>query len=231
MHMANQYHIEAEQKRESGDFKSALILTDQGLIDYQEAKDYAGMAEILCSRYLTLVHLYEKTLDTVYLTLALGSAHDGYLVSQQSADQSAQVIPLYNFAKALERQGELAQAIQRYKTAIDLFRKDPPASHNHPAVVVDMQIHLGLCELKNGDNTAYDRIVASLNELSAIQDEPYRQAVWLSGAHIKLAEILAQKDRAKAAMHLQMAQEIISTRNDLIIRQTQLQNLRQQLGL
>jgi tetratricopeptide (TPR) repeat protein len=229
--MANQAHIEAEQKRESGDFVAALTLTDQSLLEYQKEKNYAGMAEVLCSRYLTLVHLFEQSKDSVYLTLALGTAHDAYLVSQSSADQSAQVIPLYNYAKALERQGELPQAIEKYKQSIDLYRKNTPASHDQPAVLIDMQIHLGLCELKNNDVTAYDRVISAVEQLKSLSDEPYRQAVWISGAHLKLAEILASTDRQKSILHLKAAEEIISGRSDMILRQKQLQNLKQQLGL
>lgn len=229
--MANQAHIEAEQKRESGDFAAALTLTDQSIVEYQKDKNYAGMAEVLCSRYLTLVHLYEQTSDSVYLTLALGTAHDAYLVSQSSSDQSAQVIPLYNYAKALERQGELQQAIEKYKQSIDLYRKNPPPTHNQPAVLIDMQIHQGLCELKAGDLSSYDRVVAAIEQLKSESDVPYRQAVWLSGAHLKLAEILSSTDKTKAMTHLEAAQEIISGRTDLVLRQKQLQNLKQQLGL
>lgn len=229
--MANQAHQDAEQKRESGDFIEALKLTDQSLTEYQLEKNYAGMAEVLCSRYLTLVHLYEQTNDPVYLTLALGAAHDAYLVSQSSPDQSSQVLPLYNYAKALERQGDLSQAVEKYKQAVDLYRKNPPTSHNQPAVLIDIQIHQSLCELRNGDITAYERVLSGVNQLSTLNEEPYRKAVWLSGAHLKLAQILANSDKQKAVLHAKAAEEIVLGRKDLILRQKQLENIKNLLNL
>lgn len=228
--MANQYHIEAEQKREEGDFEQALISTDKSILEYQKDKDYQGMAEVISSRYLTFIHLFDKTGDNSFLVLAVNAAQSSVEIASLVGDLSATVIPLYNLAKSYERQDNLEKAINSYQEAIARFKTNPPISHNHPSVLLDMQIHLGICELKNGNTSIYDKVLGFVDELQRIDDDAFRKDVWVSGAHLKLAEALHTTDPENSKLHLEKAEQIINNNDLLVLRKNQLNTLKSKLS-
>ncbi len=226
---ARQIHDQAEKMREDGDFSKALQLTDQAMIAYQKEGNIAGFAEILASRFLIFRHLYEETNDKNYLILAKHITMASVEIAQNSKNPQALAIPLFNLAKVQEVLGELSQACQTYQEALDDFTQNPPKEHNRPAVLADIKIHLYISQAKNGDQSALEKAIDALKELENSDEEKYNKDVWLSGAHMKLAEILSVTNPEAAKEHLQKAKVIIDNNPDLKLRAKQWEKLTEKL--
>lgn len=220
-----QLHGQAEQAREEGNFLKALQLTDEAMVAYQEAGDELGFAEIQASRFLTLRHLFEKTDSKHYLVLARHAAMASVEIAETSGNKEALAIPLFNLAKAQESLGQLDEAIESYRKAVDNIVNNPPATHNRPSVIADFKVHLTTAEYKNGDKTALERAISALSDLEKADEESYNKNVWLSGGHMRIAEILREDNPEEAKKHLQKAKEIIDADPRLELRKNQWEKL------
>lgn len=220
-------HGLAEQARENGDFLKALELTDQAMIAYQKDGDQLGFAEIQASRFLTLRHLFEQTEDQNYLILAKYSAEASVELAKKSNDPKAVAIPAFNLAKAEETLGQLTEAVANYQKALDNMAKNPPSEHSGArlAILADMKIHLLVCQYKTGNKEVINELDQTISQLFTTEEEKYNQDVWLSGAHLKMAEILKNDNLEKAKAHLQKAKEIIDSNPDLKLRKAQWEKL------
>ncbi len=224
---ARQIHKQAEQARENGDFVEALKLTDEAMVAYQESGDTSGLAEVQSSRFLTLRHLYEQTNDKNYLTLAKYTVQAAIEIAQKSDNKKALAIPLFNLAKAQEILGELSSACVSYQAALDNITTNPPEEHARPAVVADFKIHLYTCQYLSGEKSALEKAEQALSELAAADEAKYNKDVWLSGAHMRIVEMLHADNPEKAREHLQKAKEIIDSNPDLKLRLKQWEKLAQ----
>jgi tetratricopeptide (TPR) repeat protein len=148
-------------------------------------------------------------------------------IARESGNKQALALPFFSLARLQEDLGELSDAVESYKEAIANMQNNPPETHKFPAVLADMQIHLATCEYKAGDKTALERAEKALVDLQAAADEPnkFSKDVWLSGAHMRIAEILKTDNPQKAKNHLQQAKTIIDANPELILRQKQWQRL------
>lgn len=237
------FHGQAEQARERGEFAKALELTDQAMVSYQEAGDNLGFAEVQSSRFLTLRHLYEKTGDRNYLILAKYAGMASVEIAEAAGNKGALAIPYFNLAKAQESLNEHKNAVESYKKAVENQTNNPSPFHNRAAVLADMKVHLETCTYKAGDKSALERAEVSLQELEAvpvISDEEfvakgkkleyneevlYNKNVWVSGGHMRIAEILREDNPEKAKEHLQKAKEIIDSDPRLELRKKQWEKL------
>lgn len=224
-------HGKAEHEREAGNFLEALKLTDEAMIMYQEDDDLFGLCDVLSSRFLTLRHLYEKTNSDVYLIIAKKTVEAAYEIAQKKALTDGSFTPAFRLAQAHHTLNELPEAINLYLQAINLFENHPPKEHNRPAVLADMKGQLAIAEYKNGDEAALDRAMEALSDLMNSDEPQYNKDVWVSGAHMKIAEAVATKDPESARVHLNKAHEIISANPELVLRKGQLAKLRQKLSL
>ncbi len=212
------FHAQAEQAREQGHFLEALKLTDEAILAYQSEGDTAGFAEVLSSRFLTLRHLFNKTGDQNYLILAKHTVIASVEIAQKT-DSSATALPLFNLAKIQEELAELNEAISSYQQALKIMKTNPSAQHNRPGVIADMENHLAIAELKNGDQTAKQRALDALTRLSQSDEPQYNQDVWISGGYMRLAQATKKKE------YLDQAKVIIDANPDLILRKAQLEKL------
>lgn len=221
-------HGREEQARESGDFLDALRLSDEAMLAYQEDGDDAGFAEIHAARFLILRHLFEKTNYKPYLILAKFSAMSSVEIAEHSGDKTALAIPYQNLAKIEEDLEEYKDAIDNYTKSLEHLEKYPPATHNRPGVVADFKIHLHLCELRSGDKSALPKLEEAIEELKNSGEKEvsdYNFNVWLSGAYMKMAEILAKDNPEKAKVALQKSKEIIDSDERLKLRLGQWQKI------
>lgn len=218
-------HALAEQAREKGDFLEALKLIDEAMISYQENGDKPGFAEIQSSRFLTFRHLFEKTGDKNYLILAKYSTMASVQLAETSGQKEALALPFFNLAKAQETLGELQEAVASYQKAVDNIINNPPTEHNRPGVLADFKGHLYTCQYKNGDRDALVKAEQALADLEQSSEPEYNKQVWISGAHMKIADILRTDNPQKAKDHLQKAKEIIDANPDLKLRKEQWEKL------
>lgn len=217
-------HGQASDLREQGEFLKSLQLIDEAITIYIEDKDLLGLSEILGMKSLTLRHLFRKTKDLNYLLLAKYSSLAGIEIAKKSGKEEAVVLPTFDLAKIEDDLGDFARAAKTYENAVNEFQKYPPEFWNRPGVLADMKGHLYACQYKAGDKSALERAESALKELEASDEKTiskYNYDVWLSGAHMRIAQMVKKDDQEKAKSHLQEAKKIIDANPDLKIRLTQ----------
>lgn len=223
-------HGLAAQAREAGDSIKALKLTEQAMAAYQNDGDKLGFAELQSERFLSLRHLYEKTGHKGYLILAKHAAMASVELAQEAHQPEALAIPFFNLAKAQETLDELEEAVASYRQAVDYLTKSPPKQHDRPGVLADFKIHLATCEYRTGDKSALDRALQALTDLENSSEPDYNKKVWMSGGHMRLADMLRVDDPAMAKEHLSKAKEIIDSDEALKIRRQQWEKLAAQFS-
>ncbi len=214
-------HHKAVTARESGDLAEALRQDSIAMIDYSEANDPKGFAESLADRSLTLRHLYQKSGDKNYLTAAKAEMIASVEIALSSNDKTAMAIPFFNLAKVYEELGDSENSIKYFKNAVNSMEENPPETHNRPAVLADFRIHLSTAQLKNGDKSARQRLEQELHNLEQAEEDSYNKNVWLTGAHMNLADLLFNDDIDEARKHLAQAKKIIDSDDRLVLRKEQ----------
>jgi tetratricopeptide (TPR) repeat protein len=222
-------HGQAEHAREDGDPIGALKLVIEAFDAYENDGDKLGASEVIGSAVLACRHRWQKTGDRDWLILGKAYAVSSVQMAKESGQKGAVVLPTYNLAKVLEDLGEFSEALSAYKETVDNMVNNPPELHNRPGVLADMKIHMEVCAYRNGDKGSIDRILSALADLEKSGEEKYNKDVWMSGAHMSLAEILKNDDPDGAKVHLMKAKEIIDANPDLKLRKEQWEKLASQL--
>lgn len=218
-------HSRAAHAREAGKHLEALQLQDEAMLAYQKDGDLIGLAEILADRSLVFRHLSEETDDKNFLIIAKSEMLASVEMAEQSSHKEALALPYFNLGKVQQDLGETEAAVSSYQKAVDHQTQNPAPEHNRPAVLADMQIHLATCQYQAGDKSALQKSFQALTRLGATDEVKYNKDVWLSGGHMRIAQILKKDDPAKAQEHLQKAQEIIEVNPDLKLRKAQWEKL------
>ncbi len=219
---------EVEQAREAGDFWGSIKLAQDAIKAYQEEKDKLGLAEVHGSIALAFRHLFRQTEDKDFLVLAEGAATTGIEIAKINGISEAIAMPTFNLAKVQEELGQVGEAVETYQDAVDAFTKKPPKLHNRAGVLADMKIHLYTCLYKVGDKSGLPKTLTAIEELEKSNEKTvskYNYDVWLSGGHMKLAEILREDDNEMAKKHLEAAKKIIDGNKELKIRKEQWEKL------
>jgi len=218
-------HGQAEHEREGGNFLQSLNLLNEAIIAYAEDKDYLGMSEAQGSVFLALRHLSEKTDERQFLILAKHAAMASVEMAKASGDKTALALPYARLGTAHRELGELPQAVEMYTKAVENFEQNPPELHNRPAVLLDIKGHLYVVEYLNGDKSALEKAEQVISDLEKTDEVKYNKDVWLSGAHMRVAEMLREDDPEKAKEHLQKAKGVIDANPDLGLRLGQWEKL------
>lgn len=219
-------HRQAAEAREAGMFPKSLDANDRALFAYDAADDSLGFAEGIACRSITLRDYAKERDSRRFLILAKHEMMASVAIARESGDKTALALPLFNLAQLQESLGELPHAVATYKEAVTNMQVNPPERHNRPSVLADMRGHLATCEYKAGDKTALERAEEALQDL-AHSEEPdtYAKDVWLSGAHMRIADVLRTDEPEKAKEHLQKAREIIDGNSELKLRHNQWEKL------
>lgn len=219
-------HGRAEQSRERGKTIEALILYQQALGAYQKDEDLPGFSESQAAEVIALFHLWEQTSFDGWLVRAKHVAMSSVEMAEKSGVKEALSIPYSKLGKVQEPLGELKEARESYKKAYDYLISNPPEAHGvRPAMQADFKLHWLTTAYAAGDKFVLPQIEESIKDLEKASEVKYNKDVWLSGAHMRVAEILKEDDSTKAREHLKIAKEIIDANPDLKIRATQWQKL------
>lgn len=224
---ARQILSQANDAREiGGDFLKSLELSDQALLAFQEEHDSLGLAETEAARAIIFKLLYRQTNDRNFLLLAEGAAATGVKIAKESNNKEALAIPIFELAKITDELGNFSEAITFYQEAIENMLKNPPPTHNRSAVLNDIKIHLATAEYKTGNKSVLTRLLSALSDLEKEPDiSKYNQDVWVSGAYMRLAEILKIDDPIRSKQYLQQAKAVIDKNPELKIRKAQWEKL------
>lgn len=224
-------HHQAEISREAGDFLKALHYTDEAALAYQADGDYLGLAEVQASRQSTFKHLYRSTGDPVFLTLEMHAAQASVEIAEKSGDKKALGIPYHNLGKSLSEAGKHCEAADAYKKAVTYLTEYPLELHSRPSVIADIKGHLYTAEFFCGDHSALNKALRALENLEAADEDSYNKNVWLSGAHLRIAEMYmsaedVQDHKQRAEEHIKQAEEIINGDERLVLRREQLEEIK-----
>jgi len=222
---------QANQAREEGKFLEALKLTDQATVECQKQKDKVALAEIQDIRVLIFRLLFDRDQDKNWLILAKHAAESAVEIAETSGDPQALAVPYINLAKICEEFAQYDEAVKYFQLALTEIVDHPSKSHDRKGVVADFKIHLAVAQYLAGDKSSLSRIEAAIGELQNSGEDKisdYNYHVWLSGAHMRIAEILKEDDLEEAKQNLQKAKEIIDSDPRLTLRLAQWQKLAQQ---
>lgn len=210
--LARQIHAKAEESRElKQDLLASLQFADQATIQYQKENDLLGLAEVQSTRANTLKHLYQQTEAKAYLILAL---------------HAAKALPYHKLGTILRLANQLKKAVLAHQKAVDYLSKNPPSGHNRPAVLLNFKNHLYTCMYLAGDKQALNKAEQTTTELAETKEiSQYNKDVWLSGGHMRIAQMLKKDNPIKAQEHLAKAKQIIDSNPELKLRLGQWQKL------
>lgn len=219
-------HAQAASARENDQLKESLSFNDEALFAYDREDNPLGFAEGIACRSITLRNYATQQESRNILTLAKYEMMASVTIARESGDNTALPLPLYNLAQLQEALGEHEDAIETYSEAVNTMKNNPPESHNRPSVLADMKVHMTVCEYKAGDTSALERAEEALQQLEE-SEEPnkFNKDVWVSGGHMKLAEILIEESPSEAKEHLAKAKEIIDSNEELVLRKQQWERL------
>lgn len=227
---ARQIHAQVEHTREAGDFWGSIKLASDAIKAYLDEKDKLGLSEVHGSISLAYRHLYLETNNRDFLILAEGSATTGIEIAKTNNILTAIALPTFNLAKVQEEMKEFGEASDTYQDAVDAFQQNPPKEHNRPGVIADMKVHLYTCQYKAGDKAALPKALTALEDLEKSDEKTvskYNYDVWMSGGHMRIAEMLMTDDKDLAKKHLDEAEKIINGNSDLKLRKGQWEKLAQ----
>jgi tetratricopeptide (TPR) repeat protein len=219
-------HGLAEESREKGEFLKALEYTDQALIAYQKDGDKTGLAEVLASRQSIFKQLYRATSDIAFLILEKHTAWAAVEMAEESGIKEALAIPYHNLGKYFYEAGDYKNAAMFFKKAADNLETYHNGRHGRSSVIADIRGHQYAAEYKAGDKTAYERAVRVLEDLKGLEEDSYNKNVWVTGAQLRIVEMLLEDEPEKSAEYLKKAEEIIKSDGRLILRAEQLKKLK-----
>ena len=212
-------HGLAAEARERGEHLESLRLSDEALLAYGEEGNDLGFSEVLADRSIVFRHLNEEKNDKKFLYLARAEMTEAVRIARESGNPEAIALPIYQLGNVEEDLGNFPEAIKHYGEAVDNYKDD------RPAYLATIKVHLTTCQYKNGDKSALDRAIQALTEIEASDEEKYNKDVWLSGARMRIADMLREDNPEKAKEHLQKAKDIIDSNPDLKLRAKQWEKL------
>lgn len=221
-------HALAEEAREAGKFLEALEYTDQATLAYQNDGDLMGLAEAQSSRQSTFEHLYRSTGDAVFLILEKHAAKATVEIAEKSGIPEALGIPYHNLGKYYAEVKDWAKAAEYFKKAVENLKQYPSNPHSRQSIIADIAGHQYAAEYHVGDKSALDRAIQALDDLEKASDagSSYNKNVWLSGAHLRIAEMVAKDNPELAQKHFSEAKKIIDSDPRQILRRSQLVKLK-----
>lgn len=223
----------ANQVRENGDYLESLKLADEAIVTAQTESDFGVLSEGLAVRYLAYKLLFQDTNDENYLTLAKHTMYASVEIAEKSGDKTALAVPYFNLAKVLDEVNQVKESLVYFKKALEALKANPPESHNRPGVVADFAGYLATEQYKSGDKSALSLIDAAIETLKNSGEDKisdYNYKVWLSGIHMRAAELLKDDSPDLSKKHLNMAKEIIDSDSKLSIRLKQWEKLADKLS-
>lgn len=221
------YLAQAEQAREQGDFELALEKTDQALLASQAQQDTATSAEILASRCRVFKHLYAQTKDQAYSILSKNTALAAVELAKLSENSDALAFAYISLGGYYVEVEDYTQSALNYQFALENIQSNQNSSLNRPSVIADISCHLYFAQYFAGDSSALDKALKVLEDLKNAQEESFNKIVWITGAHLRIAQMYLNKlssyDPQKAKKHLDEVRTAAVQDDRLILRKRQLE--------
>lgn len=219
-------HRRAIELREQGRPEEALALYATVVDQYRQAGNVEGQIRALLEQVITRKHQWQAHPDEMLLeAMQADNAAAARLLQEHPADQELQALVALSRAEVALMSNQKEEALAQFGTAVALTSRDNPSFGNRHA-------HLARVQGQLGDPRAEAELAAAISEIEAarsqLDDLHYR--VWLSGAYLGMAELLASKDGDCAQNWLDKARALIVAEPVLPVRKKQLDALQQLLN-
>jgi len=221
-----QLHAESWKLHEEKKFAESLQVGLEAMEAYRADNDMFGFSEMVSLQSKTFQD-FSTTIDfREYLIIAKHLSAAAIEIAEATGDISSTILPLFDSGGINEKLGNRDYAIELYRKAIERMETAPPTQHNRKSKLAEMKGFLATAEYKNGDKSALVQAEQAIKDLEDSKDaNPYELGAWLSGAHMRIAQMLKEDDLQKAKEHLQKAKEIIDNDPELVIRKEQWEKL------
>ncbi len=208
--------------RERGQLPQALKILGQAVNAAAKEKDFIRMITALGERGLVWKHFHLETKDRAFLVLARKDIEAMQLISElKSVDIKRHTISFLL--------GQTDMLLGDFKNAIINFRKALRIFKGLSSEKGDWRYHLGEAYYKAGDKEKGKKtIFEGIEEIKKGSEEApkFLCNVWLSGAFMRLADLLRLDEPKEAKKYLGQAEDIIDKTKGLVMRRRQLQRLK-----
>jgi len=210
--------------REQDKHLQAATTLTQAIILAQQEGNFRLLIDCLKDRCLTWKHFFLLTNDSVFITLAQKDAESMLAIATDKKLSD-------KLATSYFRLGEIAMEAQNFSQAVSYYQKSLHHYHQPDAEMGDYTYHLGEALYKNGQKETslikFDEGIKILQQYQPSTDS-FVYHVWLSGAYLRLAQLLLTDNKPLGQKYLKLAKKIIDSDPRLIIRHRQLDQLSQQ---
>jgi tetratricopeptide (TPR) repeat protein len=220
--LAQKLHLKGLTLREEDKHTEALKYLKEALIEYHKEGDFRGLIDALKDRCLTYKHFFLLTKDEAYAVLA-----------KKDAEAMLKTAKEFNLKDKLStsyfRLGEIAMLSLDYQTAINNDQMALKFFSVCDYDKGDLRYDLGEAVFQNGEKAKGKALILrGIEEIKKGQKgiDPFLIHVWLSGAFMRLAELLWKEDQTESEKYLLEAEKIIKNDSKLVIRKRQLEELK-----
>ena len=216
---------QADTLREAGQTVQALNLYNQALVGFQAANDTQGILGVLQGRIISWQHLHNQNQALLYARLAQSETDAlAHLARDYNIQDRNHVISFFK--------GKCCMMLKDYPGAVTAFTEALRLYPQDGAAKGDWLAHLGEATYLSGNPQAgISQILHGIEhiKLHASEVDPFQFNVWISGAYLRLAKLLATDAPPQSAHFLNQAEILITSDPRLAVRQKQLQQLRKSL--
>lgn len=221
-------HAQANTLREQGRSAEALGKYEQAQVEYLTQENLEFVVNVQLEKAIVYKHLYQATNRSIWYAILADHAVATAQAWGERLELSVEQVSLLAFHQGETKlmRGEYEAAKTAFAQAIEILPPDHYLIGNHRA-------HLALALAATGKGEqALEVMDLALREIaSQTQTDQYTKNVWISGAHLRLAIILASLGQTAAATDaLNQASQVIEA-HDLGVRRQQLEQLRSTLEI
>ena len=224
---AEKLHERGWQLREKDRHLEALQYLDKAIVAYQKKGNYRGLVDALKDKCLTWKHLFLLSGDLAYATLAQKDAEVMLVVAQTKNLKDKLHTSYFKLGEMVMLFKDYSSAIKHYNKALETYQG--PLSEKG-----DYRCHLGEALYLNGQKSeGKGMIFQGIREIEQGAEgvDLFLINIWLSGAYIRLVELLREDEPKQALFYLDEAKKVIDSDKRLVIRKRQLEKLAQTIRI
>lgn len=207
--------------REDGKTLEALNLFNIALVKYQSQKDILGVIRSIGGRLICWQHLFNRTKDRIFAILAKAEASAMWEIIEFHKLYSQEFQAHFFLGKSYVLLNDYRMAEKEYLKAVELYPLDDSRKG-------DWMAHLGYAVYMNGnEEKGKNTILDGIKQIQKYQEkvEPFQLDIWLTGAYLRLSELLREDNEKEGRYYLDKAEQIIQKDHKLVIRKAQAEKL------
>lgn len=222
------YHKDALEKNERGNFQEALTITDRAMLSYklEGSKEFLSIFALRC---LIMRRIAKETNSEDFLIAAKNEIEAGLEIGRKGSYPGQMSTLLYHYGKLLLDYKNYEEAAKIFQEALDNF---PNSTIKSRSAEADFRANLETTKLILGDVAAEERAIAAINDIKNAGDgSEHELHVWMATGYLRLAEALATKDKNKALGYISQAAQIVDIDPvDLKLVKGDMEKLQAQIG-